>query len=136
LGDYGGCSLTRAGRAYPNLELTLDVIGLYAAGDGLALAVCCDSKSAATVGENAARALVGEEERDDRSSDWTPVFILHLDNWLARDSLPDIIDSAFALNDDDVQLSGRDLSGGCGLRLWLQWQHQSPLLCRKVPLDR
>ena len=89
-----------------NLHLPRHLIRHHAAHRGLAIGVGEYRHALAAVGENAAGAVVGKEERDRDARYRLMIFVLHLHDGFSGRALADIVDGAFALENRDGELLG------------------------------
>ena len=69
---------------------------------GAARVVGHHGEHAGAIGEHAASATLGQQEGDERAGDGILVFVYDLDDRLARDTLPDVVNGAVAFHDDDT----------------------------------
>ena len=103
-GAAGGRSLMRD--IHSNLELSRSLVRFKPPGDCLPLGIGMDDQALASIGKDSARPMVGQREHNHGACHRPIVFILDLDDWLARRAQFDAINGAFAVQDQNLQLGG------------------------------
>src|SRR5262245_18895453 len=99
---------------HSNLELSRSLVRLQSSCHSLALRIRMDNQALGPIGEDSARPLVGQGKHHHSPCYRTIVFILYLDDWLARRAQFDVINGTLTVQDRNLQL-GR-------LRLQRRWR--------------
>lgn len=99
-GDAGDSPLRR--RCYAHLQISLHVIRVETMGYSPALGIAHDSQSPRTVGKDAAGSVIGKQENHRRAGHRLMIFVLYLDNGLARRPLADIVNGSITFDNDQV----------------------------------